>query len=97
MPIICAMTGVRSLGGVGGSVDSSYSYDYWISMLDSSTDTAWYDSANDKIHVTENNTNAPKVISLTTDGNIDPLYQGRVGSTTNTPVSYTHLTLPTKA
>ena len=73
MTIICAVTGVRSFGGIGASSSSSGTgYDYWIAEFDDQSGTIGYDSVNDKIHLDQGHVgNEPKIITLNMDGSID--------------------------
>ena len=78
MPIICAFTGVRSLGGIGAGTTSSAgsSYDYWIAEFDDQSGTIGYDSVNNKIHLDQGHVGEqPKIITLNMDGTVDQVRQ----------------------
>jgi len=56
----------HSSGGSGGTPGT-----YWIGLFDSGIDGAWYDSVNEKIHISEGNTTTPKVVTLSMDGTVE--------------------------
>jgi hypothetical protein len=73
MAIICAFTGVRSLGGIGaGASESGTGYDHWIAEFDDKAGTIGYDDINNKIHLDQGHVgNQPKIITLNMDGSVD--------------------------
>lgn len=56
------------------------SLDYWIGSWDSGIDGAWYDSINNKIHISEGNTIAPKVVTMDMEGTIEAEKTGSYGN-----------------
>lgn len=56
----------HSSGGSSGTPGT-----YWIGLFDSGIDGAWYDSVNEKIHISEGNTTTPKVVTLSMDGTVE--------------------------
>ena len=74
MAIICAVTGVRSLGGIGKgtSASSESGYDYWIAEFSDQSGTIGYDSVNNKIHLDQGHVgDSPKIITFNMDGTVD--------------------------
>ncbi len=91
MAIICAFTGVRSLGGIGAGTTSSAgsSYDYWIAEFDDKSGTIGYDSVNNKIHLDQGHVgDQPKIITLNMDGTVDQVRQATSISGSSVSDSY---------
>lgn len=86
MTIICAVTGVRSFGGIGRGNPLGYSGgDHWIAEFDDKSGTIGYDSVNNKIHLDQGHEgDIPRIITLNMDGTVDQLRRA-------TPITGNHV------
>ena len=57
--------------GITRGPESGPGGNYWIGLFDGGIDGAWYDTVNDKIHISEGNTTTPKVVTLSRSGTIE--------------------------